>query len=104
MACGHGPGTLFNSLTKPRIYCCPSQPIQALEHPKFKDMIDFASRATNGVKIPGQKATQGGIKNLFKSHVVQLKAQLNIRSHFGPLALVLCSSCFRVRLSKAKLA
>jgi hypothetical protein len=55
MACGHGPGTLFNSLTKPRIYCCPSQPIQALEHPKFKDMIDFASRVTNGVKIPGQK-------------------------------------------------
>ncbi|KIM87795.1 hypothetical protein PILCRDRAFT_63181, partial [Piloderma croceum F 1598] len=33
------------------------QPIQALEHPKFKEMIDIASRATNGVKIPGRKAT-----------------------------------------------
>ncbi|KIM71365.1 hypothetical protein PILCRDRAFT_28906, partial [Piloderma croceum F 1598] len=28
-----------------------NQPIQALEHPKFKEMIDVASRATNGVKI-----------------------------------------------------
>ncbi|KIM77741.1 hypothetical protein PILCRDRAFT_47046, partial [Piloderma croceum F 1598] len=27
------------------------QPIQALEYPKFKEMIDVASRATNGVKI-----------------------------------------------------
>ncbi|KAF8240518.1 hypothetical protein L208DRAFT_1189581, partial [Tricholoma matsutake] len=26
------------------------QLIQALEHPKFKEMIDVASRATNGVK------------------------------------------------------
>jgi hypothetical protein len=30
-----------------------SQPIQALEHPKFKELIDVASRATHGVKIPG---------------------------------------------------
>jgi hypothetical protein len=29
------------------------KPIQALEHPKFKEMIDVASRATKGVKIPG---------------------------------------------------
>ncbi|KAF8802827.1 hypothetical protein BYT27DRAFT_7063060, partial [Phlegmacium glaucopus] len=28
------------------------QPIQALEHPSFKNMIDIASRATNGVKLP----------------------------------------------------
>ncbi|KAI9507685.1 hypothetical protein F5148DRAFT_1149551 [Russula earlei] len=29
------------------------QPIHALEHPKFKEMIDIASHATNVVKIPG---------------------------------------------------
>jgi hypothetical protein len=33
------------------------QPIQAFEHPKFKEMIDIASQATSGVKIPGRKAT-----------------------------------------------
>ncbi|KAG1908525.1 uncharacterized protein F5891DRAFT_937641, partial [Suillus fuscotomentosus] len=37
------------------------QPIQALEHPKFQEMIDVASRATNGVKIPGRKATRAEI-------------------------------------------
>ncbi|KAG1886428.1 uncharacterized protein F5891DRAFT_968156 [Suillus fuscotomentosus] len=33
------------------------QPIQALEHPKFQEMIYVASRATNSVKIPSCKAT-----------------------------------------------
>jgi hypothetical protein len=87
MACGHGPGRPFNSITKSPIHCCPSQPIQALEHPKFQEMIDVASRATNGVKIPGRKATRGEIKRLFKDHLVRLKAQLNVRAPFGP-----CSS------------
>jgi hypothetical protein len=32
------------------------QPLNAFEHPKFKEMIELASRATNGVKIPGRKA------------------------------------------------
>lgn len=42
-----------------RLYSCMRQhnliffikPIQALEHPKFKEMIDIAARATNGVKF-----------------------------------------------------
>ncbi|KAH9969346.1 hypothetical protein BJV74DRAFT_889793 [Russula compacta] len=33
------------------------QPISALNHPKFKEMINIAACATNGVKIPGCKAT-----------------------------------------------
>ncbi|KAE9392984.1 hypothetical protein BT96DRAFT_829877 [Gymnopus androsaceus JB14] len=33
------------------------QPIAALEHPKFRNMINVAARATNGIKIPGCKAT-----------------------------------------------
>ena len=55
------------------------QPIQALEHPKFKTLIDVASRATNGIKIPGRKATWVEIMCLFKNHLVMLKAQLNVR-------------------------
>jgi hypothetical protein len=62
-----------------------SQPIQALEHPKFKSMIDVASHATNGVKIPGQKSTWGEIKHLFKDHLITLKAQLNVNLCSGLL-------------------
>lgn len=54
------------------------QPIQALEHPKFKEMIDVASRATNGVKIPGRKATRAEIKCVFKGHLTKLKVRLNV--------------------------
>jgi hypothetical protein len=42
-------------------------------------MIDVASRATNGVKIPGRKATRGEIKCMFKDHLVKLKAKLAVR-------------------------
>jgi hypothetical protein len=54
------------------------QPIQAFAHPQFKEMINMASRATNGVKIPGRKATQGEIKRMFQEHLTKLKAQLNV--------------------------
>src|SRR5882757_2404318 len=42
-------------------------------------MIDVASRATNGVKIPGRKATRAEIMRMFKNHLTTLKAQLNVR-------------------------
>ncbi|KAG2048929.1 hypothetical protein BDR06DRAFT_894558, partial [Suillus hirtellus] len=54
------------------------QPIQALEHPKFKEMIDVASRATQGVKIPGRKATRAEIMHIFKNHLTKLKKKLNV--------------------------
>ena len=54
------------------------QPIQALEHTKFRELIDIASRATNGVKIPHRKLTRGDIKRLFKEHLTKLKTQLNV--------------------------
>ena len=41
-------------------------------------MIDIASRATNGVKLPGRKGTRGEIKRLFKDHLTRLKARLNV--------------------------
>jgi hypothetical protein len=42
-------------------------------------MIDIAARATNGVKIPGRKATRAEIKQVFKDHLTDLKAKLNVR-------------------------
>ncbi|KAG1804864.1 uncharacterized protein HD556DRAFT_1189375, partial [Suillus plorans] len=54
------------------------QPIQALEHPKFKEMIDVAARATNGVKIPGRKATRAQIVRMFKAHLTGLRNRLNV--------------------------
>jgi hypothetical protein len=44
------------------------KPIQALEHPKFKEMIDITAHATNSVKIPGRKATRTEIMWMFKNH------------------------------------
>ena len=43
-------------------------------------MIDVASRATNGVKIPGRKATRAKIKRTFKKHLTELKSRLNVRA------------------------
>jgi hypothetical protein len=43
-------------------------------------MIDLATRATNSVKIPGQKATQMEIKLMFKEHLTSLKAKLTVRT------------------------
>ncbi|KAF8584385.1 hypothetical protein K439DRAFT_1292351, partial [Ramaria rubella] len=43
------------------------QPIQALGHPKFVEMIDVAAQAKNGVKVPTGKATGEGIMSLFKN-------------------------------------
>ncbi|KAI0275580.1 hypothetical protein BGY98DRAFT_920392, partial [Russula aff. rugulosa BPL654] len=55
------------------------QPIQALEHPKFKEMIDLAARATSGVKIPNRKGTRAEIMQVFKNHLTSLKVRLNVR-------------------------
>ena len=42
-------------------------------------MIDMASRApTNGVKIPGRKRTRAAIKQLYKDHLTNVKAKLNV--------------------------
>ncbi|KAF8577232.1 hypothetical protein K439DRAFT_1307506, partial [Ramaria rubella] len=43
------------------------QPIQALEHPKFVEMIDVGAREKNSVKVPTGKATREGIMSLFKN-------------------------------------
>ena len=73
VACSHGPGR-HNHIDVYILMYHSLQPICALEHPKLKELIDLASHAKNGVKIPGHKATQGEMKHLFKDHITKLKA------------------------------
>ncbi len=41
-------------------------------------MIDVASRATDGVLIPGRKATQKHIIDLFESNLKNLRERLSV--------------------------
>ncbi|KAG2049980.1 hypothetical protein BDR06DRAFT_892604, partial [Suillus hirtellus] len=54
------------------------QPIQALEHPKFQELIHVASHTTNGVRIPGRKGTCAEIMRMFKNHLTRLRNTLNV--------------------------
>ncbi|KAF9034600.1 hypothetical protein BJ165DRAFT_1318461, partial [Panaeolus papilionaceus] len=55
-----------------------NQPIQALDHPCFKEMISIAARATNGMKIPNRKAARACIIELFKEHMHKLREQVSV--------------------------
>lgn len=55
-----------------------NQPIQALDHPKFKEMISVAARATHGVTIPNRKATRKYIIDLFKKNLADLRSRLAV--------------------------
>ncbi|KAG1787959.1 uncharacterized protein HD556DRAFT_1245953, partial [Suillus plorans] len=59
-----------------------SQPIQAVDHPSFKNMINIASRATNGVVLPNRNATRRDIMDLFKTQLTKLKGRLNVSFRF----------------------
>ncbi|KAF8336665.1 hypothetical protein F5887DRAFT_891284, partial [Amanita rubescens] len=52
------------------------QPIQALEHPKYKEMIDVAASATKGVKIPNQKQSRAAVIDHFKENLRKLRRHL----------------------------
>ncbi|KAH8827386.1 hypothetical protein DL96DRAFT_1464853, partial [Flagelloscypha sp. PMI_526] len=54
------------------------QPIAALQHPKFKEMINVAARATNGVVIPSLKDTRKEIIRLFKQEMTRLRDHLKV--------------------------
>ena len=54
------------------------EPIDGLSHPKFREMIDVASRARDGVNIPGRKQTRNEILGTFKTHLTKLRARLNV--------------------------
>ncbi|KAJ3011030.1 hypothetical protein NUW54_g2304 [Trametes sanguinea] len=53
------------------------QPLQALEHPSFRNMVQIAAQATEGVKIPNRKQTRQAIVDLFKKNMTALRKRLN---------------------------
>ncbi|KAF9047921.1 hypothetical protein BJ165DRAFT_1583312 [Panaeolus papilionaceus] len=55
-----------------------NQPIQALDHPRFKERIDVAARSTHGVVIPSQKKTREYIIELFKKNLASLRDRLKV--------------------------
>ncbi|KAF8834463.1 hypothetical protein BDN67DRAFT_873223, partial [Paxillus ammoniavirescens] len=55
-----------------------NQPIQAVDHPSLKKMIDIASQATNGVVIPTWKTTCAEIMSIFKKQMTRLQECLNV--------------------------
>ena len=58
----------------------PFQPLQVFSRPSFKRMIDIASRATRGVKLPSPWRTRGHIIKTFKQQMCLLKERLNVSS------------------------
>ncbi|KAI0284437.1 hypothetical protein BC826DRAFT_878393, partial [Russula brevipes] len=55
------------------------QPIQALQHPSFQNMVHIAARATNGIKIPDRRGTREAIIDLLKQQMTALRNRLNVR-------------------------
>ncbi|PCH43347.1 hypothetical protein WOLCODRAFT_86235 [Wolfiporia cocos MD-104 SS10] len=55
------------------------QPIQALEHPAFRNMIQIASRATGAVVIANRRQTRQEIVDLFKRRLMLLRQKLLVR-------------------------
>ncbi|KAF6744250.1 hypothetical protein DFP72DRAFT_826137, partial [Ephemerocybe angulata] len=55
-----------------------NQPIEALSHPRFHEMIEVAARATDGVKIPEKRAVRESILRHFRNSVKELRDRLNI--------------------------
>jgi hypothetical protein len=75
----HWSGKEFSLLPKLSSHYGFNQPIQAFEHPKFRNMIDIASRATNGVAIPSRKTTREEIVDMFARRMDNLKAHLKVQ-------------------------
>lgn len=76
MVDSHGSGESSDLLA---LLLLTMQPIDALELPKFMEMIEISARAKNGVRIPGRKATREEIINTFKRRLRQLKDKFNVR-------------------------
>ncbi|KAF8190703.1 hypothetical protein K438DRAFT_1591833, partial [Mycena galopus ATCC 62051] len=61
------------------------QPLDALNHPKFQEMIDVAVRAPNGMKIPGRKGTR---INLYHQQMEKLRVRIHVSGQFYIFILV----------------
>lgn len=72
------------------------QPIQAVDHLIFKNMINIVAHATDGVILPNCNATRHNIMNLFKTQMTNLKDQLNVSfclSNYHQLILQIEQAC-----------
>ncbi|EJD50307.1 hypothetical protein AURDEDRAFT_58667 [Auricularia subglabra TFB-10046 SS5] len=58
-----------------------NQPLSAVDHPRFRHMLEVASRAKNGIKIPSRKATRAEILQVFRQHMADLKKRLTVHSN-----------------------
>ncbi|KAJ7627443.1 hypothetical protein FB45DRAFT_749957 [Roridomyces roridus] len=54
------------------------QPIDALTHPKFQEMVNIAARATQGVTFPNRAQTRAAIIRHFHDQINKLKIRLHI--------------------------
>ena len=54
------------------------QPLRVFTRPSFKRMVDIASHANRGVKLPSLRQTHGHIIRSFKQQMVVLKDRLNV--------------------------
>lgn len=54
------------------------QPFRAFQHPKYDEMIQVASRAKNGVKIPPVKRVRKRVIERWISHLRGLRKRLNV--------------------------
>lgn len=67
-------------------YVLFSQPISAVEHPKFRQMIEIAAASTKGASIPSRKAARAEIMRMFNTEMDGLRKKLNNVRY-----LILCS-------------
>jgi hypothetical protein len=51
-------------------------------------MVDVAARSSNGVKIPGKKATRAEIMRTFKNHLTRLTNTLNVSNHLSNFGIL----------------
>ncbi|KZS86735.1 hypothetical protein SISNIDRAFT_420588 [Sistotremastrum niveocremeum HHB9708] len=58
------------------------QPLSAMDHPKFREMIHTAARAKNGVKIPRHQDVRKGILEAFRRQMREMKKRLSVRGNW----------------------
>jgi hypothetical protein len=63
-------------------------------------MTNIATRATDGVKIPGRKQTRQEIIDMFKARLTDLHNRLNVSISYSELSLVFYVAFPRVNMLK----
>ncbi|KAJ3800208.1 hypothetical protein GGU11DRAFT_677809 [Lentinula aff. detonsa] len=58
------------------------QPLWALQHPAYQNMIHVASRAMTTIQIPNRKVTWQEIMNMFWKFIEDTKGHFNVMLHF----------------------